>query len=878
MAGTIPTKNPVPSKDIRDLGFNSEKMDEVINSEKTTYTDRKGRERLTIKGLESAAVSAGPTVEAAQRAVDQANLAREAAEGVQVNLDSTVNEAKSAASESHKSAESSKISAEMAAASADSIATDARVFDSKDEGIAATNNNDYFKVWSPTESNISFIYYKNENGIARELTSYPSASAVKGVNLLFDAMNEFSSIQRGYANGFNLFNNSRNHKFKSSENIKTNKSVVFIDESFSGGFISKQYLAKDLNIIKGEILYCSMLTYTASAFKSASVIFRKGIEVVSSKLVSSTRSGVEILKIQLLVPLVDFDIIEFRVERAGNDNGLLEIGGFSASYGAFAGFESSDLSVCNGVNLLCDAFNEISSIHPFVPYNWYSKGSIKPKFKNGNFILGESVLSLNGETGRLAKSYDISHLNIKKKSYINVGVSCYVGNGSCKFHAQFMSGSQYLNVIPLDLHVGINEISISDVLMDTPTHINFLFDVQNADNDIEINGFFLSTSDKSDKQSGVVPTSYLFDLLSLEGQREDIVTARSLLRNFNIKTTRLDLAETALLNIAFIGDSWTHDANRYSGPVAKLLAKKYGDAGAGWISFSAYNQGEFLGQNGNIRPDLYKVAYDASSKWVKGIYANCPTPDICTAGSDVVGAKITVNGVRPITKADLLYIPSDGVFDYRFDGGEWVTIDTSSTEAIKKLSLTNLPTSNTWIFELVVKSGLVKVSGMNVFQGNSGVVTHKLGATGSKTGDWAKQDLSVLSESWKTLNLDTAFIMLATNDQNANVSVSDYRSNILSIINALLSANPAIDICLVAPCENQAGNSIKMSLYADALLKIAIERDISYLNLQDSFGDDPSYYAATGANPLFNADKIHPDPTTGGRLISSTIMKYFGAI
>ncbi|MEY0197797.1 hypothetical protein AB7W27_13600, partial [Providencia manganoxydans] len=72
MAGTIPTKKPVPSKDARDLGFNSEKMDEVVNSENNFYRDRFNNDRLTIKGLERSAVSAGPTVEAAAKALEQA--------------------------------------------------------------------------------------------------------------------------------------------------------------------------------------------------------------------------------------------------------------------------------------------------------------------------------------------------------------------------------------------------------------------------------------------------------------------------------------------------------------------------------------------------------------------------------------------------------------------------------------------------------------------------------------------------------------------------------------------------------------------------------------------------------------------------------------
>lgn len=52
MTGTIPTKKPVPSKDIRDLGFNSEKIDEFVNSLQRNYIDRFGNCHLTAGGME----------------------------------------------------------------------------------------------------------------------------------------------------------------------------------------------------------------------------------------------------------------------------------------------------------------------------------------------------------------------------------------------------------------------------------------------------------------------------------------------------------------------------------------------------------------------------------------------------------------------------------------------------------------------------------------------------------------------------------------------------------------------------------------------------------------------------------------------------------
>lgn len=52
---TVPTNNPIPSEDPRDLKFNAGKIDEVVNSDTHYYTDRFGVRRWTIAGFQYAA-------------------------------------------------------------------------------------------------------------------------------------------------------------------------------------------------------------------------------------------------------------------------------------------------------------------------------------------------------------------------------------------------------------------------------------------------------------------------------------------------------------------------------------------------------------------------------------------------------------------------------------------------------------------------------------------------------------------------------------------------------------------------------------------------------------------------------------------------------
>jgi len=81
---TYKTGSKLGSSAVKDLADNAENLDRFVNDrERDTWDDRLGRTRLTLKGLEDAAVSAGPTVDAAVRAQESANKAKESAENIE---------------------------------------------------------------------------------------------------------------------------------------------------------------------------------------------------------------------------------------------------------------------------------------------------------------------------------------------------------------------------------------------------------------------------------------------------------------------------------------------------------------------------------------------------------------------------------------------------------------------------------------------------------------------------------------------------------------------------------------------------------------------------------------------------------------------------
>ncbi|WP_368868664.1 hypothetical protein [Proteus penneri] len=182
---TIPTQNPVPSEAAKDLKFNAGKIDELVTSDENFFVDRFGNKKITLSGLERSASTSGPAVEAAIDAMKSANDAANSAKSIEINSSKYVEEAELYANASKSSAIkaegheiNSKLNADKALSAADSIVNDAKIFSSVENGLSGTSNGDYFRVWQNPETGSSFIYYWNNNGVAKELTNTISKNGV----------------------------------------------------------------------------------------------------------------------------------------------------------------------------------------------------------------------------------------------------------------------------------------------------------------------------------------------------------------------------------------------------------------------------------------------------------------------------------------------------------------------------------------------------------------------------------------------------------------------------------------------------------------------------------------------------------------------------
>ncbi|EJU8070846.1 SGNH/GDSL hydrolase family protein [Salmonella enterica] len=349
------------------------------------------------------------------------------------------------------------------------------------------------------------------------------------------------------------------------------------------------------------------------------------------------------------------------------------------------------------------------------------------------------------------------------------------------------------------------------------------------------------------------------------------------LKSTHIKAMGLLSGDKSTLNVVFIGDSWTHAPDRYSGVLAEYLIAKYGDAGSGWIGLGSLNKPGYFTINGCAGSKKYLVKYDSPDNWKLGGYANRNTPDISAAGSDKPGAKITVYGSGKVSKYKICYLKSSGYFKYKISGKDWITVNADSNDSEVCFIEMNEKLDGAWNIEFVILSGVCYLSGIMTYADQSGVIVNKLAATGSSSNDWASKD----SKSWisgiKSMAPDLVTILFGTNDQSIPLSVSKYSANIIKMINRVREANDKCDILLIAPCENaRPDNQIRMSKYAAALYEIAKLKKLSFLNLQPVFGENPKHYDMESKLPLIGPDKIHPIESTGGRLIAYSIKEALG--
>lgn len=124
---TSPTTNPVPSEAYADLRYNAGVLDTFLNSQSSTFTDRLGNEKETLKSITVNAASA-----------QQIEAAKDAAEAAELHADQSATDAANSAATAATSAGSASGSATSATNSATAAAASASTATTQASAAAAS--------------------------------------------------------------------------------------------------------------------------------------------------------------------------------------------------------------------------------------------------------------------------------------------------------------------------------------------------------------------------------------------------------------------------------------------------------------------------------------------------------------------------------------------------------------------------------------------------------------------------------------------------------------------------------------------------------------------------------------------------------------------
>ena len=232
---------------------------------------------------------------------------------------------------------------------------------------------------------------------------------------------------------------------------------------------------------------------------------------------------------------------------------------------------------------------------------------------------------------------------------------------------------------------------------------------------------------------------------------------------------------------------------------------------------------------------------------------------------------LTITGPAAVSAVRLFFVGTEGAsVKYRWNGGSWTELNVTGS-GLQIVNLSGIPAKN-WNMQIAVVTGSPRLCGVDIQKTTPGVVIHKLGATGSRSEQWAKAEEPGWEASLAALDPQLVIIMLGTNDQPV-YTATIFRTYMNRILGRIKQAMPSAEILLVTPCENQRGLANPMSTYALETYQLAAENSAAYLDLQPFFGVDPYDYAAGSSRPLFQADMVHPDPATGGVVIADAVFQ-----
>ena len=442
-----------------------------------------------------------------------------------------------------------------------------------------------------------------------------------------------------------------------------------------------------------------------------------------------------------------------------------------------------------------------------------TKIEILDGYAQRGFLFGEDGENIAGSSYVRYKIPIIGGKNYALKGTLSTDVLC----GAYAFAASSSVGSHITDFVH-------HEGTVSyDVVVRAPDEASYLFvsgDAKKWLSLYELEGLYLTADDQ---------------------KNNNIENIRSGMINFTSLLGQLMAGKDIYINIGLIGDSWTQGVpnskygetiNTYAKYLARLLQKKYGNGGLGWLDLAFGNQGKCADDEQCTISTSGGITYSDAKPSSLGIS--------CSHASMSSGAVQTITFNDDVCDRAVIYFYKNASFTYSVNDEESVPVMADSTTDWQSVVI-----ENTNIKKIVITATANNciILGLDCYKGSRGIRVHKIGNRGITAAQYLAMDTELWKEGISKLNLCYASILLGINDTEKSTDykkVITTRDNINAMFKNIKSIYSHIDLSFISVYDVKDESYVLLPKLSVLMYDYCKQEGINFLSTKDIIGGDKS--------------------------------------
>ncbi len=361
-----------------------------------------------------------------------------------------------------------------------------------------------------------------------------------------------------------------------------------------------------------------------------------------------------------------------------------------------------------------------------------------------------------------------------------------------------------------------------------------------------------------------------------EGLTAHLEGAAGALDRFYAKLAAVQGGEPIVARIAHYGDS-TIATDGITGTVRRLLQRRFGDAGHGFVAAARhalpyFHVGIEHSDRGWKLASVTRGARKDGRYGYGGLLASSwggARMRVATASKGDVGTRVSL--------VDIAYQahPAGGVLQVRVDDADARSIQTRAERTEDRWERIELPDGPHEVVIRAAGKGLVRLYGVSFERSGPGVIYDSLGLVGARADRLLHFDVDHWAAQFRHAGVDLVVLQFGGNEAvDRHMRLSWYRKRLRRVVRALRKAAPQADCLLMAPLD-QAGRDARGRIRTKPIVPkiVAIQREVAteegcaFWNTFEAMGGPGSMRRWYRARPkLAWGDFIHATPAGYNRI------------